>query len=146
MKKLILIALLGLFTFVSNAQQATAYISAEGSFVSVSTDYVLTDATVAYTLFKAPQHWTTTQDFLCNLDSLSGNHTNVEVALFGRKFNTSPWVAIGSAVDWAGTTSDTTIVISNTTANRYRDYKVQYTGTGTGTTTIDLQELKLFRE
>ena len=77
---------------------------------------------------------------------MSGNHTNVAVALYGAKFATSAYSAIGSAVNWKGTTGDTTIVISNATANRYRYYKIVVTGTGTGVTKIDSQELKLYAE
>lgn len=146
MKKLIFIALFGLFAFISNAQQVTGTIAPGVTFLSDGTDYTLTNTTVAYTLYNAAQHYPATQDFLCNLDSLAGDHTNVAVAVYGRKFDTAAWAQIGSTINWTGSTSDTTIVFSNATANRYRSYKVEYTGTGTGTTTIDLQQFKLFLE
>ena len=132
--------------FIVSAQTTIGYVDKGNTYASVATDYTLTNAVANSYIFSGKQDYKATQDFLVNLDSLAGNHTNVEVALYGRKFATSAWAAIGSAVDWAGTTSDTTIVISNTTATRYRDYKIVYTGTGTGTTTIDLQQLKLWLE
>ena len=47
---------------------------------------------------------------------------------------------------WKGTTADTVIILSNTTANRYRYFKITLTGTGTGVTKVSDQELKLWRE
>jgi len=67
------------------------------------------------------------------------------VALTGRKSDqTSTWTAIGSTINWKGTTSDTTIILSNTTENGYRQFKLTFTGTGTGTTTIANTEFKLW--
>ena len=143
MKKLLLIAILGLFAFVTKAQpMETINIPAGQSLGSSAVDFTLTNAVVRYTLVTAPQNYATMQDFRIELDSLSGNHTNVAVAVFGQKFDSGAWVAIGSAVNWKGTTADTTIVITNETANRYRNYKIQYTGTGTGTTKIDDRKIK----
>lgn len=146
MKKYILGLIMLFGVMFANAQMATVTIPVNNTFVSVQTDYNVTNTTVAYLLVKAPQNYIATQDVMVKLDSISGNHTNVAVALWGRKFTNSAWVAIGSAVNWKGTTADTTIVISNTTANRYRDYKISYTGTGTGVTKIDYQEFKLYFE
>jgi hypothetical protein len=146
MKKLLLLFVFAAFSSAIYAQLGTAYVTTPNTFVSVSTDYNITNTTAGEYIFKGAQHTPSTQDFLVELDSVSGNHTNVEVALYGRKFDSAAWASIGSAVDWAGTTADTTIIISNTTANRYRDYKVVYTGTGTGVTKVDLQEFKLYQE
>ena len=71
------------------------------------------------------QHYPTTQDLLVKLDSISTPGATVE--LFGSKFGTT-YAAIDSAT-WAGSTADTTIIISNTTANRYRYYKATVTRT-----------------
>ena len=144
MKKYFAILMLVCVALISNAQMATLTIPVNNSYISTDTNYTLTNAVTQYLQVNAPQNYPTTQDFVVNLDSLSGNHTHVAVALYGRKFDTSAWTAIGSAVTWTGTTADTTIVISNATANRYRAYKVLYTGTGTGTTRVDLQQFKLY--
>lgn len=146
MKKLFAILLLAMIGFMANAQMATLNMPVNDTYLKVTTDYTITNTTASYLLISAPKHYKTTQDILVKLDSLSGNHTNVSVAVWGRKFNTSAWVAIGSAINWKGTTADTTIVFSNATANRYRDFKIVYTGTGTGTTKIDTQEFKLYLE
>lgn len=128
------------------AQMATVTIPTGQTYISYAIDNTLTNTTASYLLVKAPQHYPTTQDILVRLVEGTGNHTNVAVSLFGRKFDTGAWVAIGSAINWKGTTADTTIIISNATENRYRDYKINYVGTGTGTTTIDLQQVKLYLE
>jgi len=148
MKKLFIVLSLVFAVLISNAQMATVYVPVNQTYVAAPTTYVLTDAVTQYLLIKAPQHNVATQDLLVKLDSLTGNHTYIAVGLYGRKFDTSAWVQIGSTVTWKGTTSshDTTLVISNTTGNRYRDYKVSYTGTGTGTSRITLQQFKLYFE
>lgn len=146
MRKLIFILVFGLLAIFANAQLVTLNLATPKTFIGTTADYNVTNSTVAYTLIRAEQHVKTTQDLYVQLDSLSGNHTNVSVALWGKKFDDSAWVAIGSAVNWKGTTADTAIVISNATANRYRIYKVVYTGSGTGVTKVDKQELKLYLE
>lgn len=108
-------------------------------------DYTLTNTTVRTFILPAAKKVPTTQDFYIQLDSLSGNHTHVTVALYGAKFSDTAYSAIGSAVTWTGTTADTTIVISNATANRYSYYKWTLTGVGTGTTKVDSQQLKLYQ-
>jgi hypothetical protein len=144
MKKLFfLIAVL--VAFISVKAQTVNYAMPSGaSYMSVITDYNLTNTTVRNFIYLAPQNFAATQDYLIQLDSVSGNHTNVAVALYGAKFSSSAYSQIGSTVNWEGVSADTTIVISNATANRYRYYKVVLTGTGTGVTKVDSQELKLF--
>lgn len=116
------------------------------TYAVIDANYNATNTTEVWFKFSAPKDFPTTQDFRVELDSLSGNHTNVAVALYGRKFSGDGWTAIGSTVNWKGTTADTTIIISNATANRFREYKVGFTGTGTGVTKIDKQEFKLYLE
>jgi len=144
MKKIIFIAILGLLAIFSQAQMATVTIPVGQTYASYGTDHTLTNTTASYLLVKAPQHFPTTQDILVQLTDGATPHTNVAVSLLGRKFDTGAWVAIGSAINWKTTTADTTIIISNATANRYRDFKINYVGTGTGTTTIGLQQVKLY--
>lgn len=145
MKRLFLLIALIVAVLAVNAQTVVP-VQTGKTYGKYSTAVVLSNAVAKYTQFNAAQNYPSTQDFLCHLDSASGNHTNVAVALFGQKFDTSAWTAIGSAVNWKGTTADTTIVISNATAARYRNFKVTYTGTGTGTTSIASQEFKLYLE
>lgn len=145
MKKLFL--LIAFFSLALFSQAQTASVELGGkTYAAITTDYTLSNATAQYFEFHAAYEKPATQDVLVKLDSLTGDHTNVAVALWGKKFSDSPYVAIGSAVNWKGTTSDTTIVISNASANRYTYYKITYTGTGTGTTKINTQRLKIYLE
>jgi len=144
MKKFIVLLVLAFVALAASAQTVN-YNLGNNTYMNVRTDYTLTNTTVYNFIFAAGNNFPCTQDYLIQLDSLAGDHTNVEVALYGAKFSTGAYSAIGSAVDWTGTTSDTTIIISNATANRYRFYKVVVTGTGTGTTTVDSQEFKLYQ-
>jgi len=145
MKKFILLLVLAVVAIAANSQTYNLAIG-EGTWKQVGTDYTVTNTTAVNLIWFAPNDWTTTQDYLIQLDSVSGDHTNVAVALYGAKFATGAYSAIGSAVNWKGTTADTTIIISNATANRYRYYKVVVTGTGTGVSKVDSQELKLYQE
>ena len=110
----------------------------------VTTDYVLTNTTVRNFIFTAPQPKPTTQDFVIQLDSLAGNHTQIVAVVYGQKSSIKgDWTQIGTATSTLG--SDV-ILISNATANRYSNYKYTLTGTGTGTTTIANMWLKLYLE
>jgi hypothetical protein len=145
MKKIIFL----LFAFISlsvSAQMVTRIFANGAQFDDNQADYTLTNTTAGYTLYKAAMPTAATQDFIVKLDSISGNHTNVAVAVYGQKFDNSAFVQIGSTLNWKGTTLDTIIVFSNATANRYRNYKVLYTGTGTGVTKVDYQQFKLYTE
>lgn len=146
MKKIIaLFAIMLTLAVTVNAQLTTSVLDKTKTYVEVTTDYTLTNTTAAYWQINAQNDWMSAQDVIVNLDSASGNHTNVAVALYGRKSDqTSTWTAIGSAVNWKGKTSDTTIIISNTTEVGYRQFKVTFTGTGNGTTTISNMEFKLW--
>lgn len=144
MKKLLFFLISVLFVSVVSAQ--TILVNKPETYKAYTTDVTVTNTTAKTVYFDGKQDFKTTQDYLCQLDSTSGNHTNVAVALYGQKFETAVWTQIGSTVNWKGTTADTTIVISNATANRYRKYKVTFTGTGAGVTTVDSQEFKLYLE
>lgn len=145
MKKLIVLLLMA-FSFAAMSQTYNAALDAGTTYKLVSTDYTVTNTTPVNVIWQAGADFKACQDYLIQLDSVSGNHTNVAVALYGAKFSTGAYSAIGSAINWKGSTGDTTIIISNTTANRYRYYKVIVTGTGTGVTKVDSQELKLYFE
>lgn len=60
-----------------------------------------------------------TQSVRLKLDSISAPKVTVQLkgSIFG-----DVWANIGSAVTWSGSTADTTIIITNATANRYRYY------------------------
>jgi hypothetical protein len=154
MKRLILF-IIAVFTVVFvEAQVATAKILIPNTYATITSPtatasiYKITSTTAGYVLFQAPMNNGSKQDYVIKLDSVSGNHTNVAVAVYGQKSTIKgDWTQIGSTVNWKGTTADTTIVISNATANRYRDYKVTYTLTGTGSVAgIKNQEFKLYLE
>jgi hypothetical protein len=145
MKKIIAIFVIALMAFTAPAQMLTTQLDKGVTYVNVGTDYTLTNTTAAYWQVNAQSDYMTAQDVIVHLDSASGNHTNVALAIYGRKSaQTSTWTAIGSPINWKGTTIDTTIIFSNTTENGYRQYKILFTGTGTGTTTIANMELKLW--
>lgn len=158
MKKLIFFLLGMILSVAAMAQTVTlptmaaAAQNVNATYQLVTTDYTLSAATVRNFIFTAPQHYPTTQDYAINLDTIVGtNHTSIAVALYGQKSTLKgDWTAIGSAVTWTlgiNNAADTTIVISNSTAARYRNYKVTVTGVGTGAVTkIDAQELKLYLE
>ena len=154
MKKLVLFLAL-LISYAVSAQIATVTLKEPASFAkavsptAAASIYKVTNNVAGYILFKAPVSYASTQDFTIKLDSVAGNHTNVAVAIYGQK---SPakgdWTQIGSTVNWVGVSKpslDTTIVISNATANRYQRFKYVITGTGTGVTKVSFAYLKLWK-
>lgn len=145
MKKLFLFICL-LVSFAVSAQLATVQLNLPNTYVKVNATYNITSTTVGYMLFKAGANTPTTQDYAVKLDSISGNHTNVAIKIYGQKFDSGAYAQIGSTINWKGTTKDTLIIFSNATLNRYRNYKVEYTGTGTGVTRLTYQEFKLYNE
>lgn len=143
MKKIILLtACLLAFAFASQAQMVTTYLSPGKTKAEITTDYTLTNAVARYWQVNTQQDYYTAQCLIVNLDSASGNHTNVAIQLQGRYTDMDAWANVGSAINWKGTTSDTTIVYLNATENGYRQFKINFTGTGTGTTTVDRMVFK----
>lgn len=128
----------------ANAQLTTTNLRSGVTYAEVTTDYTLTNAVANYWLVNAGQNYYTAQELVIHMDSASGNHTTVTVQLQGRVADIDAWANIGSAVVWYGTTADTTIVYSNATENKYRQFKILYTGVGTGTTTIANQVFKQY--
>jgi len=153
MKKfiLLLVALIG-FAFTQAQTVTYTALDASKSYVAVATDYTLSAATVRTFVFPAASHYPCTQDYVIKLDTTVGtNHTSIAVALYGQKSTVAgDWTQIGTTKTWTlGTNdaADTTIIISNATANRFRLYKAVVTGVGTGAVGIVAnQELKLFWE
>lgn len=119
-----------LFLFVGvQSQTKVGTIKTGNSYIDLNfnaADTVAAGQTTYDVIVFSAQHYPTTQDLLVKLDSIST--PGATVTLTGSKFGDT-YVAIGSAVTWKGSTADTTIIISNTTANRYRYYKVTVTRT-----------------
>ena len=145
MKKFLFLIVMLFVTVALSAQLATLAIPAGQTYKIYSTSHNITNTTAGYFLYNAIQQVPTTQDYIVRLDSVSGNHTNVAVVLQGQKFPESAWTTIAT-VNWKGTTKDTTILIINATENRYMNYKVTFTGTGSGVTSIKNQKFKLYFE
>jgi len=144
MKKFLLILVIAFVAFAASGQQATFGIKASKNFKTINTNYILTNTTVMWFQWDAARGIPATQDYQVSLDSLAGNHTNIAIKLFGKKFSDDSWTQIGSTVN--STDGTATETISNIILNRYRFYKTELTGTGTGTTTIDFQKFKVWNE
>jgi len=152
MKKLL--ALLLLFIGFAFVQAQTVIVPTTNGFTpsvtyqEVTTDYTLTNAVGRTFKWTLNQHYPTTQDFVVHMDSLGGNHTNVLVTLWGQKSALKNDSTSLGTLNWKGTLAsggaDTTGIISNTTETRYRTIFTTFKGTGTGTTKINVQALKLY--
>lgn len=153
MKKLILFLIVCISAIALQAQVATTTVLIPNTFgqiispTATASIYKITNTTVGYVLFKAPMNNGSKQDFIIKLDSVSGNHTNVAVAIYGQKSTLKgDWTQVGTTVNWKGTTKDTVIIVSNATFNYYQNFKYQYTGTGTGVSKLSENYLKLWLE
>lgn len=129
------------------SQEKTGNIPVGNTFVSPALSFDDSDTITAnqteYVIeIFAAQHYPTTQDCLIKIDSV--DVPNMSIQISGSKFGES-FSNIGSAVTWAGTSADTTIVISNDTKNRYRIYRATVTR-NSGEAKITDTKFKLFYE
>lgn len=145
MKKVVLVLILGIFVFGAMAQRSYTLPENE-TFWPVSltaADTVTNTAAVSWTL-AVNKHNKLTQSVYVTLDSL--NASNVSVQLKGKAFAGEAYTNIGTAVKFAGTQADTSFVIANTTANRYRYLQLTVTGTGTQKTQVSALQFKVWNE
>lgn len=145
MKKLAIIMLLTVTMFAVKAQTATYQLTKGTTFLNVATDYTLTDAVNQYFIFKAENNNPLAVDYKVILTTVTGNHTNITVVLSGRKFSGDTWTTIATGTTPAFPYSNPEkITISFPGTLQYREFKVSFTGTGTGTTLISNQEFKVW--
>ena len=153
MKRLIFVLVLMFALAISNAQTTitTLYANKGDTYIEYTTDVTLTTTTAkASYWYFLPENYTAT-NYIVQLDSTGGNHTNVAVALYGRiSDQQATWTQIGSTINWTGVKAsvgaDTTILFANTTETAYRQFKLLFTGTGTGTTNIMYQAVKIWND
>ncbi len=143
--KAIISMIMCLFLFVGvQGQTKTGTIKTGNSYLDLNfnaADTISANQTTYNIVVFSAQHYPTTQDLLVKLDSIST--PGATVTLFGSKFGTT-YAAIDSVVTWAGSTADTTIVISNATLNRYRYYKVTVARTAGKAAISDLKFKQYF--
>lgn len=143
MKKLLLTLFLFAAFGMAKAQTATYQLTNVETLRDVATDYTLTDAVAKYFVFKAEKNNPIAVDYQVLLTKGTGSHTETTVVLSGRKFSSDTWTEIGTGL--SGTITTTALVtISFPGTLQYREFKVEFTGTGTGTTTISNQQFKIW--
>lgn len=145
MKKVVLALILGMFVFGAMAQRS--YTLPENVTywpVALTAADTITDAAAVSWTLAVNKHNKLTQSVYVTLDSL--NASNVSVQLKGKAFTGESFANIGSAVTFKGTQADTSFVIANTTANRYRYLQLTVTGTGTQKTQVTNLEFKVWNE
>ena len=146
MKKiLIILALVFMIIGTAAAQTATVNVADRYTYYNLATDYTLTNTTVSWFKWKYAKDYPSTQDFQVEFSWASGTQTRVDIVLYGRKFSDDSWTSIGTG-NWQHGVNDSIVTISNTSINRYREFKTEFTGTGTGTSTIEFQALKLWKQ
>jgi hypothetical protein len=146
MKRVILLCvfLIGMIGFTF-AQTATVTIPTSDTYVAYNTDATVAASTTVWFKVIGNQHVPCTQDLIIHLDSISGGTHATTVKLYGTKFGTT-YAQIGSTITWVASTADTTIILSNATATRYRDYKIEVVNAAGDVTKIDYWKFKLYRE
>lgn len=138
-------ALVSVIMLTATGQTAIVDVASEDTYYNLTTDYTLTNTTTSWFRWKMAKDHPSTQDFQVEFSATSGAQTRVDVTLYGRKFSSDSWVSIGTA-NWQKGVNDSVVTISNTSINRYREFKSNFTGTGTGTSTIEYQTLKLWKQ
>ena len=141
MKKLAIFLALFVFAVVSYAQTDISVSGLKGNYdseterfdINTNATYSFYYGTAADTISSTDSTWTKSyiienlydalkHELRIKLDSVSGTPT-LNVALKGKWSTNDDWTSI-SNVDWAGSSSDTTIAISNGTAQEYRFLQV----------------------
>jgi hypothetical protein len=79
--------------------------------------------------FTCKKDYPQMQDVYIDIDSVSGA-PNVTMTLKGKKFSGDTYATIGTPVVWYGTT-DTTFTYTNSIANRYRFYRLEFVADAT---------------
>jgi hypothetical protein len=148
-RNILLVVLFSLLTMFASGQDKTATISDPATYASFSftaADTVSNYDTIYWVQINGYQTEPATQAYTITLDSVSGS-PYCSLQLQGRIFSGSSWTNIGSAKVWHGTASDTTIVFTNATANRYRQYKLNLDATATAQKfKVTALEFKVWRE
>jgi hypothetical protein len=134
MKKIILIALLGLFSLMSFGQAVGTYDKkmdytvSWSQYVGTSTDVLtVADSTWSYTIFKN-SYKPLKYDVYLKLDRTGGTNNVVHVYLKAKKWDEqAAWTTL-KTVNWTGA-SDTVIVLTeSSTAGQYKYYKLDMVG------------------
>ncbi len=142
MRQLITILVLAIVAIAARGQTATFDLDdINQSYKLVSTNYTLTNTTAIWFKYKIARDNPITFDYQYNLDSLTGDHTSIAIAIYGRIFTSDDWTLLSTTTATNGTG---TANISQTVPLRIRELKIEYTGTGTGTSRIDEQILKIW--
>ena len=148
MRKLILVLSLLFAVTAMQAQIKTLVLNSGTTYAEYSTDVVLTNAVAQYFIVKAGQNWHTSPYVAVAVDSTSGNHTSLNIALTGRMTDqTTVWTAISDVtldMDHAGAAADTIIITGAAAETYYRQYKITFTPVGTGTSTVTNFEFKQY--
>ena len=146
MKKFIFIfALMFACTAISSAQDVTIVGAKGQQYFVYTTDVTITNTTAVWFLIKTDAEFPTTQHALIDCDSVSGNHTEIALTLFGRNFDTQAWTSISSTIVNPGVDANIDNTLTNTTETRWRQFKVLLTGTGTGVSKVDKLEFLLLK-
>jgi hypothetical protein len=148
MKKLFIFLIFLIAAIGINAQDATYSVTGR-SVLKINTDYTITGTDSCWFLIKSyDEDYPRTQYYQCNLFSPSAEiHTTIATSLWGRVLSTDSWTQISSTDTWTtgGTDTIQTVTINNTSANRYREYRVLFIGNGSGDISyITDQYLKLW--
>lgn len=137
---------------VSFAQDKTYSFTNDQTYIKVP--FLTTDTignagndTLYSVVINSNQHYSLTQDLQVKMTKVSGT-PRVNIVLQAKKFDgDASWTTITSKLWYGGGGTDTTITLSNATANRYRIYRVYFDATtATQKSRISNLEFKVYRE
>jgi len=132
MRNIILIIaflLLGVTTFAQNKEGSIGKDRTYNDFSFTAAD-TINESETYYIEVSNFQSNPQMQDVWIDIDSASGD-PNVTITVYGKKFEDDTYASIGTAVTWAGTSSDTAFNYTVATANRYRYLKIEFAASAT---------------
>ena len=142
MKRLVLLIAVILVAIGLQAQDYTANIGITSTFVAKTLNHTLTHTDTVDMEVDVSTHHKITIDVLAYCDSVSGDPSGT-LYLEGRKSDDLGWSAIANTA-WSG--ADGTVVVSHTTAVRYRELRLRYISGGTGVVDVDKYWTKIWYE
>lgn len=142
MKSLFTLIAVLMVTMGLQAQDYTGKLNPGKTYKESTMTTTLTNVDTVDIVIATQSHYPFTIDAAVALDSVSGNPTGT-LYLDGRIADTEAWSAIDTTV-WS--TVDDVVVVSHTTAVRYREIRLRYINGGTGITDADKYWAKIWYE
>lgn len=144
MKKIVMLLALLAFGMLVSAQSYTLYGKTGQTYFKSTTDVTITNTTAVWVQINIDVDFPVGVKCVPVCDSVSGNHTAIALAVYGRAFEGGAWVDLSGTSTGQGVDHTIAMDYYQYTEVRYRQFKILLTGTGTGVSKLDQLEFKVY--